>query len=195
MRKTLTNYLLPVIAMLALTGCILVNDFSSVWEKSTPDSCISKISEALYYSEFQRDPNGKDMTKHARVFTLGKHHFLMLKKEEADAGGRMYRFGIVHGIFQRYRLDPVMRDAFEITYPDAPVSFRHDTVTLENLSSEVMKLLEEISGKEEYWEIEDQTLYNPMLNDLCKYEDRDLDALRSGDKPKKANKTTKKAKQ
>ncbi len=184
--------LIPV--LLILSGCILVNDFTPMWEKAEPDSCVSKIAESLYYSEFQRDPEGKKMDEHAHVFTLGNYHFLLLKKDVNDKGGRMYRFGIVHGIFQRYRLDPVMRDAFTIAYPDAPVSFRHDTVTLENLSPEVMKLLEEISGKEEYWEIEDQTLYNTMLNPLCRFDDRDLNALRKDEGMDKPDKPADKAK-
>lgn len=166
-----------MMALLLLSGCILVNDFTPMWEKGKPDPCINKIAESLYYSEFQRETDGKDMSDYAHVFTLGGYHFLMLKQDVSDKGGRMYRFGIVHGIFQRYRLDPTMREAFKIAYPDAPVSFRHDTVTLESLSPEVMKLLEEISDKSAYWEIEDQSLYNTMINPLCTLDDRDLDAL------------------
>lgn len=165
-------------ALLLLTGCILVNDFTPMWEKAKPDPCISKIAASLYYSEFQRDPEGKNMDDYAHIFSLGDYHFLLLKQEVSDKGGRMYRFGIVHGIFQRYRLDPTMRDSFKIAYPDAPVSLRHDTVTVENLSPEVIALLKEISGRSEYWEIEDQTLYNTQLNPACSLDDRDLNALR-----------------
>lgn len=169
---------LAMTALLMLTGCILVNDFTPMWEKGESDSCVSKIAESLYYSEFQRDPDEKNMGDYAHVFTLGDYHFLMLKQNVNDKGGRMYRFGVVHGIFQRYRLVPTMREAFNIAYPNAPVSFRHDTVTLDSLSPEVIKLLEEISSKSEYWEIEDQTLYNTLLNPLCKFDDRNLNALR-----------------
>jgi hypothetical protein len=189
--------LAPLALLFALTGCILVEDFSPMWEKSKPDACLNKIAESLYYSEFRRDPNGKDTNEYAHAFTLGKHHFLMLKKNTEDKGGRMYRFGVVNGIFQRYRLDPVMRTAFEIGHPDAPVSFRHDTVTVENLSPEVISLLTEISDDSKYWEIEDQTLYNVMLNPLCRFEDRDLEALKEDktDSPKKPKATKKKASQ
>lgn len=189
--------LAPLALLLALTGCILVEDFSPMWEKSKPDACLNKMAESLYYSEFRRDPEGKDMSEHAHAFTLGKHHFLMLKKNTDDKGGRMYRFGVVNGIFQRYRLDPVMRTAFEIGHPNAPVSFRHDTVTVENLSPEVITLLTEISDDPKYWEIEDQTLYNVMLNPLCRFEDRDLEALKEDktDSPKKPKSAKKKASQ
>jgi hypothetical protein len=175
------RYIAPLMLLLALSGCILVDDFSPKWEKSSADSCIKKIADGLYYTEFRRDPEGKDMAEHARVFSLGKFYFLMLKKEPTDVGGRMYRFGIVNGIFQRYRLDPVMRTAFEIEFPDAPVSFKHDTVRVASLSPEVMKLLTEISSRKEYWEIEDQTLYNTMLNPLCALDDRDLKKLKEDD--------------
>ena len=44
-----------------------------------------------------------------------------------------------------------------------------------------MKLLTEISSRKEYWEIEDQTLYNTMLNPLCALDDRDLKKLKEDD--------------
>lgn len=178
-------------ALALLSACILVEDFSAMWDKGETDPCVSKIAESLYYAEFRRDPEGKDMSKHAHIFSVGKYHFLMLKQDEGDAGGRMYRFGVINGIFQRFRLDPVMREAFKIEFPDAPVSFRHDTVTLKQLGDAEMKILTEISSRDDYWEIEDQTLYNVMLNPLCKYEDRDIKAMKAEDeapapKPKKA---------
>ncbi len=167
----------PLVAALTLSGCILVEDFSPAWKAAKPDSCVSKIAESLYYSEFRRDPEGKDMKAHAKVMTLGKHQFLMLKQETDDTGGRMYRFGVVNGIFQRYRLNPAMKKTFIEAYPNAPVSFRNDTVTLATLGKEETKLLAEIANKPEYWQIEDQTLYNVILNPLCRFDDRDLKKL------------------
>ncbi|MBX9725770.1 MAG: hypothetical protein K2X09_00770 [Rickettsiales bacterium] len=176
--------MVPLLAVFALSGCILVDDFSPKWEDAKTDSCTSKIAESLYYSEFRRDPEGKDMKTLAHTFTLGKYHFLMLKQDVADKGGRMYRFGVVNGIFQRYRINPTMRAQFEHDYPDAPVNLKHDTVKLETLGEKEIKLLTEISAKDEYWEIEDQTLYNTLRNPTCIYEDRDLEALNAKDKAK-----------
>lgn len=173
----LSNILLPLFTLVLLSGCILVEDFSPMWEKGVADPCISKMAESLYYNEFRRDPSGKNMDELAHSFTLGKEHFLMLKQEPTDKGGRMYRFGIVHGIFQRYRLDPAMRRAFEISYPDAPVSLEHDTVKLTSLGEPQLKLLQEIAANPDYWEIEDQNLYNTGLNKACTFDDRDLDKL------------------
>jgi len=167
----------PLLAVLLLSGCILVEDFSPAWKTAKPDSCISKIASSLYYSEFRRDPEGKDMKELAKVMTLGNHHFLMLKQGTADAGGRMYRFGVVNGIFQRYRLNPAMKKTFRETYPNAPVSFRNDTVTLAKLGNEETKLLTAIADKPDYWQVEDQTLYNTALNTLCRFDDRDLKKL------------------
>ena len=178
------RFIAPLVALLALSGCILVDDFAPAWDKGVTDPCISKLSESLYYSEFRRDPADKKMDDLARTFVLGKEHFLMLKQEPADKGGRMYRFGIVHGIFQRYRLDPAMRRAFEIEYPNSPVSLKHDTVKLTTLGDAETKLLAEIAAKPEYWEIEDQSLYNTALNPSCKFEDRDLEALKNDKKAK-----------
>jgi hypothetical protein len=117
------------------------------------------------------------MSAHAKVMTLDNHHFLMLKQEVSDAGGRMYRFGVVNGIFQRYRLNPAMKKTFIEAYPNAPVSFRNDTVALAKLDKQETKLLAEIANKPEYWQIEDQTLYNTALNTLCRFDDRDLKKL------------------
>lgn len=186
MTRRLPRFLLPVVAFAMLAGCMLVEDFSAVWDKAETDSCTGRIAESLYYSEFRRDPANKDINALARVLTLDGQHFLMLKVEPTDKGGRMYRFGVVNGIFQRYRVKPVMRKPFEQEYPNAPVSLKHDTITLANLKPAVLSLLGEIAKKPEYWEIEDQTLYNTMLNPACKFEDRDLKAVEEGRKKKKA---------
>ena len=180
--------LIASLTLLLLSGCILVEDFSAKWDASKPDECLTAIAKPLYYADFRRDPEGKDMDQLAHAFTLGKYHFLMLKKNANDKGGRMYRFGVENGIFQRYRLDPVMRDAFEIEYPKSSVNFKYDTVQLENLDTDVMKLLEEISNRPEFWEIEDQALYNTMRNPACRFEDRDLKALEEAEKPKNKKK-------
>ena len=171
------RFIAPLVAALTLSGCILVEDFSPAWNTATPDSCLNKIAQSLYYSEFSRDPEGKDMNTLAHATRIGNANFLMLKQEAADKGGRMYRFGVVNGIFQRYRLNPAMRQAFLADYPDAPVSLRNDTVVLAKLGTEETKLLTEIASKPEYWQIEDQTLYNIMLNPLCRFDDRDLKKL------------------
>lgn len=183
-RCLIQRFVMPLVAILALSGCILVDDFSPQWEEGKTDSCTNKIAESLYYSEFRRDPEGKDMKTLARTFTLGKFHFLMLKQDVADKGGRMYRFGVTNGIFQRYRIAPGMRTQFERDYPDAPVSLKHDTVKLATLGKKEIALLSEISAKDDYWEIEDQTLYNTLRNPACIYEDRDLKALDEKDKAK-----------
>lgn len=174
--------LLPLGMVLMLAGCLLVDNFSPEWEKGKTDSCTSKIAQALYYTEFRRDPEGKEISELARSFSIKPYHFLMLKKNAADAGGRLYRFNVENGIFQRYRINPVMRKTFEADYPNAPVSLARDTITLKKLGPDEMKLLAEISSKPDYWEIEDQTLYNSLRNPLCIYEDRDLAALEAKDK-------------
>ena len=174
----LRRFLAPLAALLALSGCILVDDFSPKWAEGKMDSCTSKIAESLY------DPEGKDMKELARSFTIDKFHFLMLKKDAADKGGRMYRFGIQSGIFQRYRLDPAMKKTFLRDYPNAPVSLAHDTVELKQLGDAEIKLLSDISANADYWEIEDQTLYNALRNQACIYEDRDLAGEEATEKTK-----------
>ncbi len=126
----LRRILVPLAALMALSACILVDDYAPQWDNAKTDSCTAKIAQSLYYSEFRRNPDGKDMSALARTFKLDKFQFLMLKKDAADKGGRMYRFQVVNGIFQRYRLNPAMKKTFEQEYPNAPVSLAHDTVVL-----------------------------------------------------------------
>lgn len=169
-----------------LTACILVDDFSPEWQKGkAPDSCLSKIVAGMYYNEFRRDPEQKDMSKLSRVIALGNQHFLLMKKEEADKGGRLYRFHIIHGIFQRFRLDPVMKEPFKVKYPNAPVDLSHDTVRIDALGEKETALLSEIANQPDYWEIEEQTLYNPALNEECTLDDRDLKAMKADTDRKK----------
>lgn len=169
---------------LLLCACILVDDFGKAWDEATPDMCVSKIAESLYYAEFRRDPEKKDMDTLAHAWTVGGQHYLLLKKDVTDKGGRMYRFQVTNGIFQRFRLNPTMRAQFEKDYPNAPVSLARDTVTLKALNADTIKLLTEIGSKADYWEIEDQTLYNTILNPECRFEDRDLNAIKNEGKKK-----------
>lgn len=173
MRKTLA-----LLALAALSACMLVKDFGAAWNEAKPDKCVSKIASSLYYTEFQRDPEGKDMDTLAHALTRpnGKH-YLLLKKDAEDAGGRMYRFEVVNGIFERLRVVPTMRKTFEQNYPDAPVSLERDTISFETLGSKEWDLIDNIATQPEYWEIEDQTLYNTFRDPSCRFDDRDLSTI------------------
>lgn len=159
---------------LLLSGCILVEKFGAAWDEAKPDMCLSKIAESLYYAEFRRDPTGKDFEKLARGISHNGQNYLLLKQSAEDEGGRLYRFQVTNGIFQRFRLDPTLRATFKKEYPNAPVEVKEDTVKFASLGEVEWKLLDEIAAKPEYWEIEDQTLYNTIRNPLCRFEDRDL---------------------
>lgn len=175
--KCSSGALLSVMILL-LTGCMLVRDFGRVWNDAKADPCLNKIAESLYYGEFRRDPAGKNMENLARAFRRGGHSYLLLKQEASDRGGRLYRFQVQNGIFQRYRLNPTKRAEFERDHPHAPVDLTLDTVTLERLGKSELALLDTIAADDSYWEIEDQTLYNPIMNPVCLFDDRDL---KSGD--------------
>ena len=157
-----------------LSGCILVDRFGHAWDEAKPDTCLTKIAQSLYYAEYRRDPEKLDMRQIARGWTLDGHHYLLLKQAPEDAGGRLYRFTVTQGIFQRFRLNPTMRATFEKNFPHAPVSLHHDTVRLDALTPETETLLRTIASLPDYWEIEDQALYNPLRNTACRFDDRDL---------------------
>lgn len=167
-----------LLALALLSACLLVEDFGHTWEEAAPDTCLDKIAESLYYSEFQRNPEGKDLTKLARgLKRTNGMTYLLLKKNEDDKGGRLYRFQVINGIFQRLRILPTMRPTFEANYPNAPVSLDHDMIRFAHLGADEWDLIDNIATQPEYWEIEDQTLYNPMHDPACRFEDRDLSKL------------------
>lgn len=184
--RTALRSLLPLLAVALLSACILVEDFGSVWDEARPDTCLSKIAESLYFAEFSRDPSSQNIDDIARGWTLGGSHFLLLKKHADDKGGRIYRFNVTHGIFERFRLAPTMRATFERDYPNAPVSLRRDTVTIKTLDARTQNLLSEIAKKPEYWEYEDKILYNTLRNPSCRFEDRDFKKMDEEDKPQPA---------
>lgn len=177
MLLSLARRIVPLAALAVLSACILVDDFGPRWEEGKPDRCLTKIAESLYYTEFRRDPQGKDFEQLAHAISLQGQNFLLLKKEPLDKGGRLYRFEVKNGIFMRYRLNPTMRETFENDHPNAPVDLSRDTVTLAALTPETEALLLAISAKPEYWDVEEKTLYNPLRNPACRFEDRDLKTL------------------
>ncbi len=163
-----------MVALLLLSGCIIVEDFGAAWKDSSADPCLSKLAETIYATEYRRNPEGLAMDTLAHGWTLEGNTYLLLKKEPEDVGGRLYRFAVQNGIFQRFRLDPAMRDLFEREYPNAPVSLKRDTVKLETLNADTEALLTDIANKREYWQIEEQSLYNVVRNPACRFDDRDL---------------------
>lgn len=173
MKKTLA-----LLAFAVLSACMLVDDFGPAWTQAAPDKCVSKIASSLYYTEFQRDPEGLDMDTlaHALKRPNGKM-YLLFKKNADDKGGRMYRFDVVNGIFQRYRVLPTMRKTFEENYPNAPVSLERDTIRFGTLGEKEWDLIDNIATQPEYWEIEDQTLYNTFRDPSCRFDDRDLSKI------------------
>ena len=170
--------LIALSALAVLAACMLVKDFGATWDEAKPDDCLTKLMGSMYYTEFSRNPEGKDLSTLAHGITRpnGKT-YVLIKADTADKGGRMYRFQVVNGIFQRLRLVPTMRATFEQNYPDAPVDLSRDTITFDTLGEEEWALIDNIATQEEYWEIQDQSLYNIFKNPECRFEDRDLSAL------------------
>ena len=161
-----------------LSACVLVDDFGRVWEQSRPDPCLERIAQSLYYAEFSRDPARYQAADVMRGFTWHGQHYLLLKKAPDDKGGRLYRFRVKNGIFERFRLAPTKRADFAREFPDAPVSLARDTVTLAMLDDTRLALLDAVAKRADYWEVEDKILYNPQLNPTCRFEDRDLKKLK-----------------
>jgi len=173
--RRLRHSILPAVALAMLAACILVDDFGESWNEAKPDECLSKIATSLYYTEFRRNPDDVKIDEVTRGLSRPNDtDYLLLKQSPSDSGGRMYRFQVVNGIFQRLRIVPTMRATFEKNYPNAPVSLKHDTIRFDTLGEKEWELIDNIATQPEYWEIEDQTLYNVLRNPMCRFDDRDL---------------------
>ena len=42
-----------LLAALCVSGCLIVEDFGNKWEEATPDACLNRIADSLYYQTFQ----------------------------------------------------------------------------------------------------------------------------------------------
>lgn len=180
--RLICKNLFTVCILLALSGCLLIQDFGKRWDEAKTDPCLDDIVKSLYISEFRRDLGDKDIQDVARELTLHGQNYILVKKHPEDKGGRLYRFTMsagkevhaMHVVFQRWRLNPTMRETFMRDYPHSIAQVDDDTVTLPNLEGDSEKLLTEIAEKPEYWQIEEQTLYNRVRDPKCRFETRDL---------------------
>lgn len=172
MKRFVSLLVLPLLA-----ACIVVDDFGSQWDKASGDICLDRINTALYHQVHEREVKEADIAAVARGITLNEHHYILMKEKPEDKGGFLFRFTVKDGVFTRYKLNPTLRKQFKEEYPDAPVNVGDDTVTLKSLGEDQVALLSKIAADEKYWESDDRTLYNPMHNKLCRYEDRDLSTL------------------
>lgn len=173
MKRYLSLLLLPLL----LAACIVVDDFGGTWDKAEGDICLNRINAALYSQVHERDVKEEDIASYARGITFDGHNYILMKEKPEDKGGFLFRFTVKEGVFTRYKLNPTTRKAFLAEYPDAPVKVGDDTVTLTTLDDPHIALLNRVSDDTKYWEIDDKTLYNPLRNALCRFEDRDLTTL------------------
>lgn len=177
MKRFLILALLPLLA-----ACIVVDDFGDAWENAKGDICLNRISTALYHQVHERDVKEEDIEEYARGITLNDQHYILMKKNTKDKGGFLFRFRVKEGVFTRYKLNPTMRKTFTTEYPDAPVNVGDDTVSITTLDTATTAALTKVALDARYWEEDDRTLYNPMRNAHCRFEDRDLKALEEADK-------------
>ena len=177
MKRFLILALLPLLA-----ACIVVDSFGDAWDNAKGDICLNRISTALYHQIHERDVKEENIEKYVRGITIDGQHYILMKKNVEDKGGFLFRFRVKEGVFTRYKLNPVMRKEFTKEYPNAPVNVGEDTITIASLDEATTAVLTKVANDKRYWEDDDRTLYNPMHNEHCRFEDRDLKALEEADK-------------
>jgi hypothetical protein len=160
--KPLTALLLS----LALTACIVVDDFGTYWGKGTTDACINDI----LFGSMQKDneaPSMATLTQTVRVLKLGGHDFIMMRHKPGDKGGDLVRYRIDGDDYVSYRLNEEKRDDFMNAHPDSPVVVTEETATIKVLNADTAKLLVDIADDDSYWIEASREPYNPNHRPEC----------------------------
>ncbi len=156
--------LIACLSVLALSGCIVVKDFGESWEHGGSDPCVEEIVRH-HFLEDAGIPY-KIRTR-ARILKLGDARFLMLLDGTGTRSGTLYRYKVEEGQFITYRLNETKREEFLKSYPESGVVLTSETATIPELNANMLKLLAEISAKEEYWVETEQMIYNPASIQGC----------------------------
>lgn len=157
--------LLPLGLVLLLTGCIVVKQFGTYWDKGYEDPCVQQIVEATI---LEGNPQGTPIKLLSHSLRVGAYRFLMLRDKPGDKGGNLYRYAVQNGDYIAYRLNENMRDNFQREYPHAKaVTLTQETVTIDALNDQTYALLETIAARPEYWIETDRRPYNPGQRRDC----------------------------
>ena len=128
---------------LLLSGCLLVDDFGTEWEKGETDTCI-RLKDAT-------------PTQVHRSVTIQGYDFLMLKDDASNKGGMLLSYEINDEgeiVAYDFRQDKVAD--FEKAHPNSPIILEKSemltTARVTSLTPEVYKIIGDVAGNEDYWE-------------------------------------------
>lgn len=154
---------------LALSACIVVQDFGKTWEQGFDDPCVQRIAEATV---LEGNPRGLPIEQIARSLKVSAHTFLMLRERPEDIGGSLYRYAVntdaPGGEYVAYRLNEAKREEFTREYGEkVPVIITDEAATIPELNDESLALLARIADREDYWVVADRQPYNPKRRKDC----------------------------
>ena len=165
------KYLL-LLAVLTLTGCLMVEDFGDYWEKGFADKCITEIARANYIDEANKGKTDEELHSLVRSVTLGDYNYLMMKDEVGGKSGMLTLYEVKDGQYIAYSIKDGMSKTFKEEYPNAPITLEgDDTAPIAKaaaLTPDVVKIIEEIANREDYWTESTKTPYNPKGLAECK---------------------------
>lgn len=163
-RKLLPKAFFPAVLACLLTGCIIVEDFGTYWNKGFTDKCVNDI----VYREMESD-NEEEKAQDVllRSVRIGGHTFLMMREHEEDKGGNLVRYIIEGGEYVTYRLNEAKRDEFLQRYPNTSIVVTQETVTIPLLNEEAAQLLAKIADDDSYWLVNTKQPYNPEQHADC----------------------------
>lgn len=148
----------------ALSACLIVEQYGSKWDEANFDPCLLPIVERFSEWEIEKDTAESQL----RWLSIGEDAGLMLLKENADdEGGHAYVYGMDGKVITVFTPDPSKRKVFETEYPNPPVAVEEDTVTITELSDEVISFIGTLAKQEDYWLVKDSRLYNTARNEAC----------------------------
>ncbi len=156
----MTKYFATFLLIPLLAACIVVNDFSPLWQRAQEDPCLVDTAKALDVNDPQEEL--------IRWVKLNDTYSLMLIKEEAEAkGGNAYLYNVENNIITVFTPNKTRRADFEESYPDAPVQITEDKITLDILDDEALEFITKIAVQPDYWQTDKALLYNRRRVDAC----------------------------
>lgn len=151
--------------VLVLSGCIVVDDFGSYWNKGFIDNCVNSIVNANHDDDRRHNTQPKPML--LRSLRVGSHTFLMMRDDMASKGGNIMLYKIVDGDYISYRLNESKREDFSRDYPNSMVVLTSETASIPVLNNESIALLSQVADNESYWVESHRETYNPARRADC----------------------------
>jgi len=154
--RTINISLKPLLflAVFCLIGCINVNDFGVYWNKGVVDPALEGywLSEHGECNHYVKHDDHYEITQDGSIvktLPMDGATFLMIKSRDEQF---IYKYTANQDTFTLYNPQRTIEKEFKQQYDTANIIIDRHTVTIDQLDGDVVKILEDISQKPNYWE-------------------------------------------